>query len=170
MSPRVRALSFALVGFAILALGAAAIEALAIFGGALPEEALPEPSESAVVAVENVPRTRIRVQVLNGAGRAGLARLATDHLRAAGFDVVYFGNASSFGRDTTVVIDRVGDESVARAVAAAMGVPVQLRSEPDPTLHLEVTVIVGEDWPPDAATRAADELPVARLWHRLFGR
>ena len=43
---------------------------------------------------------RIRVEVLNAGGEPGMARMATDQLRDRGFDVVYFGNAESFGRDS----------------------------------------------------------------------
>lgn len=89
---------------------------------------------------------RVRVEVLNGAGRAGLAREATERLRDRGLDVVYFGNAREFGRDSTVVLDRVGREENARAVAEALGITA-IRSEPDSTLLLDVTVILGRDWP-----------------------
>src|SRR5690606_29512776 len=41
---------------------------------------------------------RTRVEVLNAAGRPGIARMATRRLRESGFDVVYFGNAEEFGR------------------------------------------------------------------------
>jgi len=91
---------------------------------------------------------RTRVEVLNAAGRAGLARAATERLRAQGFDVVYFGNASGFGRDSSIVLDRAGDPAAAAAVAKALGIPT-VRSEPDPGLYLEVTVILGLDWPPE---------------------
>jgi len=89
---------------------------------------------------------RVRVEVLNGAGRPGLAREATERLRDRGFDVVYFGNARGFGRDSSIVLDRVGKEETARAVAAALGITV-VGSEPDSTLLLDVTVILGKDWP-----------------------
>lgn len=89
---------------------------------------------------------RVRVEVLNGAGRAGLAREATERLRDRGLDVVYFGNAREFGRDSSLVLDRVGREENARAVAEALGITA-VRSEPDSTLLLDVTVILGRDWP-----------------------
>lgn len=91
--------------------------------------------------------SRVRIEVLNGAGRSGLARDATKRLRDRGFDVVYFGNASEFGHDSSVVLDRVGKEEAAREVAAALGI-ANVRSDPDSTLLLEVTVILGQDWPP----------------------
>lgn len=89
-------------------------------------------------------RTRIRVQVLNGSGEPGAAARMTDYLRDRGYDVVEFGNADSFGRTRTVVIDRVGNVRPAREVASSLrGVPIQ--SEPDSTLILDVTVVVGSD-------------------------
>jgi hypothetical protein len=90
---------------------------------------------------------RVRIEVLNGAGLAGLAREATERLRAQGFDVVYFGNDREFGRDSSVVLDRVGNEEHARAVANALGIAA-VESRPDSTLILEVSVILGKDWPP----------------------
>ena len=41
---------------------------------------------------------RVRVEVLNAGGREDMARLATDHLRDRGFDVVYFGMLKRSGR------------------------------------------------------------------------
>jgi hypothetical protein len=86
-----------------------------------------------------------RVEVLNAARRAGLARRATEALRAAGFDVVYFGNAPASAPDSSVVIDRVGAPEVARAAAAALGIAT-VRSEPDSALLVDATVLVGVDW------------------------
>lgn len=89
----------------------------------------------------------VRVEVLNGAGTAGLARDATHRLRGAGFDVVFFGNADHFRHDRSVVVDRVGDPEGAGAVAAALGID-SVATAVDSALMLEVTVILGGDWPP----------------------
>jgi hypothetical protein len=88
---------------------------------------------------------RVRVEVLNASGIPGLARVATRRLRERGFDVVYFGNARGFAPESTLVIDRVGREETAREVADALEVD-RVRSRPDSTLLLEVTVVVGRDW------------------------
>jgi len=111
-----------------------------------------DPADSAVdgdplAALARMREPRVRVEVLNAAGRAGLAREATQRLRDHGFDVVFFGNAREFGRDSSVVLDRVGTIEVAREVAEALGIAA-VRSEPDTTLLLEVTVVLGKDWPP----------------------
>jgi hypothetical protein len=92
-----------------------------------------------------VPRERVRVEVLNAAGVAGVAREARNVLQEAGFDVVQFGNADSFDRDSTVVIDRVDREEMAEGVANALGIRNVL-SEPDPNLFVDVTVLLGRDW------------------------
>ena len=98
-----------------------------------------------------VPRERVRVEVLNAAGVAGVARDVTNLLRDDGFDVVQYGNASSFDRDSTVVIDRVGRMELAEGVANALGIHNVL-VEPDPDLFVDVTVMLGRDW----AARAGD--------------
>jgi hypothetical protein len=112
-------------------------------GRAAPEVAAPDPQE-ANVADPPPTEGRVRVEVLNGSGKAGLARAATERLRDAGFDVVYFGNAARVA-DSSVVIARSTDDSNARAVARRLGIrPVRI--DPDTTLLLEVTVVLGKDW------------------------
>lgn len=108
-----------------------------------------EPAETglrAFVAGEARPG-QVRVEVLNGAGTAGLARDATYRLRGDGFDVVFFGNADHFRHEASVVIDRVGAPDRARAVAAALEID-SVATAVDSSLLLEVTVVLGDDWPP----------------------
>ncbi len=111
-------------------------------------------------------RSTIRVEVRNGSGRAGAAGHLTELLRREGFDVVDFGNAERFDHARTIVIDRGGQPSEAREVAAALhGAPVV--SQPDSTLLLDVTVIVGRDFQrlaPPPTRRPADAPPVWRRW------
>jgi hypothetical protein len=83
-----------------------------------------------------------KVEVLNGSGRTGAARAVTDRLRAAGFDVVYFGNTAA---DSSVVIARVANAAVARAAARRLGI-AGVRTELDSTLFLDATVVLGKDW------------------------
>ena len=106
----------------------------------IPEERAPEDA-----SVLSLGEDRITVDIRNAAGVAGLARSATDHLRGAGFDVVSIGNARTFGSDTTVVIDRIGEVSRASEVARALGV-TRVTSQPDSNLFVDVTVRLGSDW------------------------
>lgn len=94
----------------------------------------------------------VRVEVLNGAGTTGLARDATRRLRGDGFDVVFFGNADHFGYDRSVVVDRSGRPGRARAVAAALGID-SVATAVDSSLMLEVTVLLGDDWPPPPTSK-----------------
>lgn len=103
------------------------------------DEPVPVPHE--------VGEPRIRVEVLNGSGRAGLAREATRRLRDHGFDVVFYGNASSFDQETSAVIARLGDLDAASDIAGVLGIDA-VSDEPDATRLLDVTVILGLDWPP----------------------
>ena len=93
---------------------------------------------------------RVRVEVLNAGGREDMARLATDHLRDRGFDVVYFGNADTFGQDSTLVLDRAGRPRAAVAVGEALGTH-WVESQPDANLYLDVTVLLGSGWVPDVS-------------------
>lgn len=101
-------------------------------------------ADPAPQAMPEPPAERIRVEVLNGAGRSGIARAVTTRLRDAGYDVVYFGNASS-PADSSVVLARTGDEAVARNVAQTLAIGI-VRVQPDSTLQLEATVVLGKDW------------------------
>ena len=98
---------------------------------------------------------RVRVEVLNAGGREGMARLATDHLRDRGFDVVYFGNADEFGQDSTMVLDRAAKPQAAAAVGQALGTD-WVESRPDENLYLDVTVLLGSGWVPDVPTDEAE--------------
>lgn len=105
-------------------------------------------SDAPVEAVERpgtMEMAGIRVEVLNGSGEPGIARAATRKLRDWGFDVVYLGNAGHFDHETSTVIQRAGDMEGPQAVAAALGIGA-LERDPDSTLALEVTVILGKDW------------------------
>lgn len=103
------------------------------------------PSQASTDPQSLAPGERVRVEVLNAGGVSGQARAATGRLRAVGFDVVQWGNARSFDRDSSVVIDRVERVDLARAVANALGIGNVL-SEPDPNLFVDVTVLLGREW------------------------
>jgi hypothetical protein len=106
---------------------------------------------------------RVRVEVLNGGGYAGAARAATETLRDLGFDVVFFGNAGTSDRDSSVVLDRIGALDRARDVADALRIR-NLRSEPDSNLYLDVTVVLGRDWQPATPVEVVPEPVQRRPW------
>lgn len=89
------------------------------------------------------PRNNRRVEVLNAAGTAGLAREVTGVLRDAGFDVVYFGNAAA--ESVSVVIDRVNRDGFAREVARTLGID-SVRLDVDSARLVEASVVLGRNW------------------------
>jgi hypothetical protein len=96
------------------------------------------------ITASMIDRSTIRVEVLNGSGvsRAGLG--LAEALRDHGFDVVDIRNADHPGYPGTLVLDRGTDPRFADEVARHLGVEDVIR-EPDSTLVLEVTVILGMD-------------------------
>jgi hypothetical protein len=117
-------------------------------GGGAPE---PGPQADVGPGMREAP-AQGRVEVLNAAGRPGLARAGTWVLRERGYDVVSFGNAQGFPPDSSLVIARSGDLDLARRVAMAMRI-ASVRELPDASLMLDVTVVLGRDWD-------ADEVPL----------
>ncbi|HEU0078331.1 MAG TPA: LytR C-terminal domain-containing protein [Longimicrobiaceae bacterium] len=145
----------ALAATLLLVAGLVASMAMGLGSDAKPDAASAPEEVPDVPAAKAAPGERVRVEVLNAAGIPGLARVVTRTLRERGFDVVYFGNARGFSPESTLVIDRVGREENAREVAAALEVE-RVRSRPDSTLLLEVTVVVGRDWKGAREAAAAD--------------
>lgn len=99
-----------------------------------------------------------RVEVLNGAGEAGIAETTAERLRNRGFDVVFYGNAENFDVPSTRVIARSERRGAARSLAAAMRVD-SVRRELRPDLYLDATVILGADWEQHVPPASADSAP-----------
>lgn len=92
-------------------------------------------------------RDRVRVEVLNGGGVRGVAGEARDLLRDRQFDVVFYGNAPTFDRETSLILDRTGMQGVAWEIAQALGIR-EVEFRPDTLVYADVTVLLGTDWPP----------------------
>lgn len=104
-----------------------------------------------VVTPEETPQLQppriIQLDVLNGCGAKGVGSRLTDFLRANGFDVVEMKNYKSFLVNKTLVVDRIGDLSSARRVAAALGVSEKnIIQQINPDYFVEVSVIIGKDF------------------------
>lgn len=124
----------------------------------------PVDSPADTTAVPRQIGERIRVEVLNAGGRNGMARRATDLLRRRGFDVVYFGNAESFGQERSRVLDRIGRLDAARRVSDALGI-ADVERRLDRNLYLDVTVRLGSDWEPADAS-SPEPTPDSTEWWR----
>ncbi len=90
---------------------------------------------------------RVVVEVLNGIGIPGLAGEFTDFLRDRGYDIVRFTNAQRFDYPRTLVINRGTDYQHAVNVATALGLELNaVENMPKPDLHIDVTVVLGQDY------------------------
>ena len=118
---------------------------LLIAAGVLLLRRTPAPEAAATVA-SSAPQGRITVEVLNGTRRQGAARTATRVLRRRKLDVVFLGNADTLV-ESTLVLARRGDSTRAGQVAAALGLG-QIRMETDTFRRVDVSVILGDDFPP----------------------
>lgn len=87
----------------------------------------------------------VTVEVLNGSGRRGVARVATRMLQRAGFDVVFFGNAGAV--DSTVILLRRGEDAHGDDLVRSLGTGI-VREARDTLRRLDYTVILGPDWQP----------------------
>ncbi|MDH5283720.1 MAG: LytR C-terminal domain-containing protein [Gemmatimonadota bacterium] len=87
---------------------------------------------------------RIVVEVLNGSGQDGMARLGTRQLRGKGLDVVFVGTAPE-KVDSTRIILRRGEASAAEQVRAALGAGTIL-TDLDTLRRVDVTVVLGPDY------------------------
>ena len=105
----------------------------------------PKPEVSAYSRPDTI--RKIRIEVLNGCGVAGIAEKAGRYLREAGFDVMTWKNADSFNFPETIVIDRTGKLENARSVAGAMGIRTHIQQiVHDPYRIEQVAVIIGRDY------------------------
>ena len=91
-----------------------------------------------------VPNTG-QIQILNGCGIPGAAEEVRNYLIDFGFDVVEFGNASSWKYPSTLVVARTENTDVAKDIATLLGTDnwYQLM---DSTHMVAATVFVGKDY------------------------
>lgn len=122
-----------LIGVAVLAVIAAAVLWMRLHGDRSGAEAV-VPGEGEAVVVE----------VLNATTADGLAREVTRRLRRAGIDVVDYGSARDSSLDSTTIVVRRGDSTVARRVRRALGLG-RITVEYDPRLLLDASVLIGPD-------------------------
>ncbi len=89
--------------------------------------------------------SEIKIQVLNGSGKAGVAKRVRDKLVRNGFNVVEFGNADSQNYKETLILDRVGNIKKALKVASVLRCNLVF-PKINKFIMIDVTVIVGKDY------------------------
>lgn len=96
-------------------------------------------------SIEAVRAEGARVQVLNGAGKPGLAGATSAWLQAQGLNVVEPGNADRSDYTSAVVIDYTGKPNTAQWLAQVFGAGSVVNGA-NPTSSVDVQVIVGANW------------------------
>jgi hypothetical protein len=91
------------------------------------------------------------LEVLNGTDTNGLARTASELYQSFGYDVIRIGNAPQSGVEHTVLIDRIGNEAVAKIVAQVVRCEniesVQVSNDhSDSESNVDFTLILGKDF------------------------
>lgn len=89
---------------------------------------------------------RVRVRVLNGSGRDGLARRATQQLRDYGYDVVDYrsaGDTTSLTEVQVTAATRALGERIAKALTQG-----RVRERDGSLGYVDVVVLLGHDWQP----------------------
>jgi LytR cell envelope-related transcriptional attenuator len=90
------------------------------------------------------PKRPIRIELLNGSGRAGLAGELASYLRDGGFDVLEVSNADRSDYRSTLVVNRTESPQSGRIVAEYLGTR-HLIQQVGTQEMIDVTVIVGRD-------------------------
>jgi len=90
------------------------------------------------------PKHPIRIELLNGSGRPGLAGDLASYLRDGGFDVLEVSNADRADYRNTLVVSRTAAPEPGKIVAEYLGTRHVIQQIGTQEM-IEVTVIVGRD-------------------------
>ncbi len=89
--------------------------------------------------------SKIKVQVLNGSGKRGVAKRIRDKLVRNGYNVIEFGNAKSQDYLNTLILDREGNMNKALKVAGLLKCN-NIFPKINKFILIDVTIIVGKDY------------------------
>ena len=95
------------------------------------------------------PIQNVKVEVLNGCGIKGIAAKTADFLRLHHVDVVRSDNADRYDYPNTIIIGRNENYASLKVVTQSFGITMEndtnIKHEPDESLGVDVTVILGKD-------------------------
>lgn len=95
----------------------------------------------------NQPNLTMQLDVRNGTGEDGIAKLFTDYLREKGFDVVEMGNYNNEDQDKSLILDRKGNKQNCKKIANALGVSEKnVIQQINKELLIDATVVIGKDY------------------------
>ena len=114
----------------------------------LPEKDIPR-RLAADVYNEN-PLQNVKVEVLNGCGIKGIAAKTATFLRLEHqINVIRSDNADNHDYPNTIIITRKEELEARKLICRSFGIPLDnetiLRHEPDESVDLDATIIIGKD-------------------------
>lgn len=90
---------------------------------------------------------QMTLEVLNGSGNAGVAKIFSRYLKDNGFKVSFFGNAGSYDYAKTVIVDWKGNVQNTLLLANFLHIdPAQIIIYHKPDKKINATIVVGKDW------------------------
>ena len=108
-----------------------------------------DPRPLAIEVYQKNPIQNIKVEVLNGCGIKGIAAKTADFLRLHQVDVVRSDNADRYDYPNTIIIGRNENYESLKVVTQSFGITMEndtnIKHEPDESLGVDVTVILGKD-------------------------
>ena len=108
--------------------------------------------DTAKKTVYKKPLKKIQIEILNGCGKSGIAKIFESYLRQQGFDVVNTENYRILGKinwnlQNSKVIDQIGNIDNANSVAQSLGIDVKfVSSVKNQSPIFDVTVVIGKDF------------------------
>lgn len=98
-------------------------------------------------AVTKQPNLTVQLDVRNGTGEDGVAKLFADYLRDQGYDVVEMGNYVTEDQDKSLILDRTGNTKNCTKVASVLGISDKnVIQQINDELYLDATVVIGKDY------------------------
>ena len=94
----------------------------------------------------------IQVEILNGCGVNGVAKIFQSILRENGIDVVNTENYIVKGKvfwnvDQTFIIDQIGVAEQAKSIAKVLGIPLtNVESRENPAAIYDISLVIGKDY------------------------
>ena len=91
---------------------------------------------------------KIQIEIQNGCGLRGVAKLYTNFLRDKGYDVIGFRNAPNFNYDNTeLIIHKKDSSNFVNEIVNILNIePNFIRYNYNDNLFYEMTVIIGNDY------------------------
>jgi hypothetical protein len=113
-----------------------------------------EPPVEESLEIEAVPpfEQNIQIEVLNGCGVNGIAKIFQAYLRKQGFDVVNTENYMVDGKRSwdiqqSMIIDHIGDSEQAQAIARSLGIAEdKIIDKKIPNPIYDMSVVIGKDY------------------------